>query len=186
MAALVNEARAAGGGLVRLVRGRPGWGEDFQFSGAGFVRSFAGPLLALPLYVLAVALSEHAPPAAALWSASLAHLIDAFGFPLLLAAIAGPLRVKPGYAGFVIVSNWAALYLNLILAVGSLLTLLGPDGSQAFTWITLLLLVASVALVWRIAWETLTRELAVVVLVVVLSVGWGALADLLASRLVGG
>ena len=185
MTGVLNEARAAGGGLARLLGRRPGWDARFAFSTGGFVRSFAGPLLALPLYVFAVALVERGTSDAVLWAAGLAHLVDTFGFPLLLAALAGPLRTKPGYAAFVTVNNWAALYLNLFLAAASLLALLGSDGVQAFSWMTLLLLVVSVALVWRIAWETLSHELAVVVLVVVLSVGWSALADQTARWLFG-
>ncbi len=186
MLALTAEARAAGGGLVQLVRGRADWDARFEFTTRGFVRSFAGPLLALPLYVAAVALVEHAPSSRALWSAGLAHLVDAFGFPLLLAAIARPMRFKAGFAAFVIINNWAALYLNIFLAASALLTLLGPDGEQAFSWATLALLVLSVALVWRVALETLSRELAPIALVVVLSIGWGALVDQGARWVLGG
>ena len=121
---------------------------------------------------------------AGLWSAGLAHLIDALGFPLLLAFVAAPLRVKGGYAAFVIVNNWAALYLNGLLLACSSLTLLGADGVAAFSWASLLLLCLSVALTWRIARETLARELAPIVLVVVLAVAWGAMADEAAKRLV--
>ena len=186
MAVLSAQARAAGSGLVRLLRWDPSWGDGFDFTVGGFVRSFAGPLLALPLYVLAVAVVEHPSSGAVLWGAGAAQLIDAFGFPLLLAAISGPLRFKPGYAAFVTVNNWAALYLNIALAAASLLALLGPVGEQAFSGCTLLLLVASVAIVWRIARETLSLELAPIVLVVVLSLTWGALADQAARWMVGG
>ena len=185
-AASAAEARAAASGLVRLLRWRADWADSFTFSTGGFIRSFLGPLLALPLYVAAVALVEHAPAPAVLWGAGVAHLVDGFGFPLLLAAISAPLRFKPGYAAFVTVNNWAALYLNILLALASLLTLLGPDGEQAFSWATLVLLCLSVALVWRIARETLTHELAPIVLVVVLSLAWGALADQAARWVVGG
>ena len=183
MSALSSEARAAGGGLAALVRAEPGWADRFTFTTGGFLRSFAAPLVALPLYVAAVAVVDRASPPAALWGAGAAHLIDAFGFPLLLALVAGPLRFKAGYAAFVTVNNWAALYLNVALSVASLLTLLGPDGGRVFGWLSLLLLCASVLLVWRIARETLSHELAPIVLVVVLALGWGVLADEAARRL---
>ena len=186
MSALAAEARSAGGGLVRLVRADPAWADRFAFTTGGFVRSFAAPLVVLPLYIAAVALVDRGASGRALWGAGTAHLIDAFGFPLLLAAIAAPLRFKAGFAAFVTVNNWATLYLNIALALASLLTLLGPDGLQAFSWASLVLLCLSVLLVWRIARETLSFELAPIVLVVVLALGWSAFADEVSRRLVGG
>ena len=187
---IATQARAAGSGLVRLFRGGADWASAFEFTTDGFVRSFAAPLLALPLYVGAVAVVGRSGAGltaadASLWSAGLAHLIDALGFPLLLAFIAGPLRAKEGYAAFVIVNNWAALYLNVVLLACSPLTLLGADGVAAFSWASLLLLCLSVALTWRIARETLTHELAPIVLVVVLAVASGAMADEAAKRMLG-
>jgi hypothetical protein len=120
-----------------------------------------------------------------LWSAALAHLVDTLGFPLVLAALAGPLRFKGGYLAFVVVSNWATLYLNLLLLAATLLTLLGADGTTVFSWLSLLLLCLSVVLTWRIARETLSHEAAPVALVVVLDVAWGVLADELSRRLIG-
>ena len=179
------EARSAGGGLVRLVRADPAWANAFAFTTAGFMRSFAAPVVVLPVYVAAVALVDHGASIRALAGAGAAHLIDAFGFPLLLAAIAAPLRFKAGFAAFVTVNNWAALYLNVGLALASLLVLLGPDGLQVFSWISLVLLCLSVVLVWRIARETLSHDLAPIVLVVVLAVAWSVFADEAARRLIG-
>ena len=181
----LTEARAAASGIVRLVRGDPAWAEGFDFTTAGFVRSFLAPVVALPLYVAAVALVERPAADAMLWQAALAHLLDTFGFPLLLALISGPMRFKAGFAAFVTVSNWAALYLNMALAAASLFALLGPPGGQAFSWCSLLLLCLSVLITWRIARETLSHELAAIVLVVVLSLAWGAFADVGAQRLIG-
>ena len=184
--ALTTEARAAASGIVRLVRGDAAWDQGFDFTTSGFVRSFIGPVLALPLYVGAVALVERPASDAMLWQAALAHLLDTFGFPLLLAAIASPMRFKAGFAAFVTVSNWAALYLNIVLAAASLFALLGSSGEQAFSWCSLLLLCLSVLIVWRTARETLSHELAPIVLVVVLSLAWGAFADVGAQRMMGG
>lgn len=188
MAGIAEEARAAPGGLVRLLKGGRDWDRAFAFTAGSFVRSFAGPLLALPLYVLAAAVVQRAGGGggpAGLWAAGLAHLLDAFGFPVLLALLAGPLRVKSGYLAFVVVNNWAALYLNALLLAAALWTLLGADGAVVFSWCTLLLLSLAVVLTWRIARETLSAEPAPLALVVVLSVGWGVLADLASRRLLG-
>ncbi len=184
--ALLAEAKAAAAGIVRLVRGDAAWDQAFDFNVSGFARSFAGPLLAAPLYVAVVALVERPLSDSALWQAALAYLLDAFGFPLLLAAIAGPMRFKAGFAAFVTVNNWAGLYLNMALAAAALLALLGSPGEQAFGLCSLVLLCLSVLIVWRLARETLSHELAPIVLVVVLSLAWGAFADLGAQRLIAG
>ena len=188
--AVASEARAALGGLVRLMRGGRDWDAAFTFTAAGFVRSFAAPLLALPLYVLATAVVERSGAGSgagslALWSAGAAHLLDAFGFPLLLALLAGPLRFKGGYLAFVVVNNWAGLYLNVLLLAASLFTRLGSGGIKVFSWSSLLLLCLAVALTWRIARETLSAEAAPLALVVVLDVAWGVLAELASQRLLG-
>ncbi len=186
MASWVAEGRAAARGLVRLIKADAAWSDDFAFTTGGFVRSFAGPLAALPLYVLAVALVDRGLGTASLGGAGAAHLIDAFGFPLLLAAIAGPLRVQAGYAAFVTTTNWAALYLNLMLVIASPLALLGADGARLFGWASLLLLALSLLIVWRAGRETLSHEIAPLALVVVLSIAWSVVADDLARRLLGG
>ena len=187
--ALVADARRAGRGLAGLLRGRPGWEAGFAFSTDGFLRSFAAPLLGLPLYVAATALVVRSgaklEDGGSLFSAGLSQLIDGLGFPLVLALAAGPLRLKDGYAAFVIASNWASLYLNLLLLAASLLALAGADGMALFGWASLLILSASIFVTWRIAHETLTRELAPLVLVVLGAVGWGVLADEVARKLLG-
>jgi hypothetical protein len=190
MTALASEARTAPAGLLQLIRGGRSWDAAFQFSAASFVRSFAAPLAALPLYVLAVAVVDRSAAGlqeggTGLWSAALAHLVDTLGFPLVLAALAGPLRFKGGYLAFVVVSNWATLYLNLLLLAAALLTVLGADGATVFSWLSLALLCLSVVLTWRIARETLSHEAAPIALVVVLDVAWGVLADEVSRRLIG-
>ena len=51
-ARLIGDVKAAGIGLWRLMKLDPAWAEGFDASTGGFLRSFAGPLLALPLYLL--------------------------------------------------------------------------------------------------------------------------------------
>jgi hypothetical protein len=193
MTALAAEARSAGEGLVGLVRGRAGWDARFRFTTDGFLRSFAAPLAALPLAVVDAALFARAGAGLAtgaatgrlLLSAGAAHLLDAFGFPVLLALIAAPLRFEAGYAAFVTVNNWATLYLNLALTAAATLLLLGAGGASAFSVAALALLCLSVALVWRIGYATLTRELGPLVLLVLLSVVWSTLAEQLSRAVFG-
>lgn len=181
--ALGRDIARAGRGILRLVRRDPAWTRCFDLTTGGFLRSFFAPALALPLYVVGSALVERAflngrpAPPAALWGAGLAHAIDALGYPLLIALIARPIGAAAGYAAFIVVTNWASLYLNALLAAASLLLLAGPGGFEVFRFITLILLCLSVFFVWRAGRETLSRDIAPVLLVVVLFVAVSAMAD---------
>ena len=170
-----------------MLRGDPAWPTRFDITTGGFLRSFYGPLLAAPLYVFASAivtrayLEDRPFPAEALWGSALAHGLDALGFPLLIALLAKPLRIAGGYAAFIIVTNWSSLFLNGLLALLSLLALLGKDGVQAFLLFTPVMLCLSVFLVWRTGRAALSYEIGPVLLVVVLSVASGAASEKLAE-----
>jgi hypothetical protein len=118
-------------------------------------------------------------------AAALAHLLSALGYPALIAAIARPLGVGAGYAGFVIIVNWASLFLNVGLAAASLLTFGGQVGFNLFSLIWLALLGVSLFITWRAAHETLSPEVPVALLMVVLSVGVDVLADQISTFAVG-
>jgi hypothetical protein len=189
LARLTQDIAAAGTGLLRLARRDPKWPLAFDLTARGFWRSFAGPLLAAPIYVLASALAARADGRGAgvfqLCGAAGASLLDGFGFPLLMAVVASVLGFKAGYGAFVTVYNWAALYLTLALLVAALPATWGEAGLTLFEALTFLLLVVSVYVTARTARETLSRELAPIALVVVVSVAWGAFADQAASWVVG-
>jgi hypothetical protein len=178
-----SEILQAGRGLGRLLRFDPKWAELFDFSLSGFLRSFYGPLLALPFYVFFVAMvqaiqvAERGVSLPILGVAAGQHLLDAFGYVLLIGLIAKPLGIGAGFSAFATIINWAALYLNAVLALASLLLLGGPDGLEIFAQIYRILLVVSVFLVWRAGRETLTRDIAPLVLVVVLSLAWSIAVD---------
>ncbi|MGC1303694.1 MAG: hypothetical protein WA840_15100 [Caulobacteraceae bacterium] len=187
-----SEILEAGRGLGRLLGFDKRWAEGFDFSLGGFLRSFYGPLLALPFYVFYVAMvqatqvAERGVSLPILAVAAGEHLLDAFGFILIVFLIAKPLRVGAGFSAFATVVNWSSLYLNAILAVASLLLMAGADGLQVFGLVYLMLLIVSIFLVWRVGRETLTREFAPVLLVVVLSVAWSTVVDQLLGLVTGG
>jgi len=184
---LAEQVASAGRGLAGLITAKPGWPSCFDFSTTGFIRSFIGPFLALPLHLFAFAVVERAilggktMPAADFGLVTLAHVIDLIAFPLLIAALARPLRIGDGYPAFVIVTNWASLFLNIVFAGAALLALGGAQGLELFRVVYLVLLCFSVFLVWRSGRLTLSREVAPVLLVVVLSVAVGAGADQVAG-----
>jgi hypothetical protein len=186
----LGEIFNAGRGALALAALRPDWTSFYDLTPGGFIRSFFGPALALPLYLFSAGLVARnmagtaEVPIPDLWSAGLAHILDAAAFPALIALLARPLQVAKGYGAFIIVTNWASLFLNAILAAAALLAFGGPQGLEGFRVIGLIILCVWIFFTWRAARVLLTKEIAPVLLIVVLSVGVGALADASADWLV--
>jgi hypothetical protein len=188
---LAVDLRGAGTGLVRLARFDPYWSECFDASAAGFIRSFAGPLLAVIPYVAVAAVLVRAGPTGVapgddrlMLQAALGMLIDGLGYPLLMAVVARAFGLGAGFGAFIVVNNWAQLFLNLLLAVAAVLALLGPHGYALFKVLWIVLLMLSLFITWRAARQTLSSEIAPAVLALVLSVAVSAVADQLAVMLV--
>jgi hypothetical protein len=186
----LGEIFNAGRGALALATLRADWTSFYDLTPGGFIRSFFGPAIALPFYVFAAGLVARnmagtaTAPIGALWSAGLAHVMDAAAFPALIALLARPLQMVKGYGAFIVVTNWVSLFLNAILAAVSLLTFAGADGLMGFHLISLIVLCVWIFFTWRAARVLLTRDIAPVLLVVVLSIGIGALADAAADGLV--
>jgi len=186
----LGEIFNAGRGALALVALRPDWTSFFDLTPGGFIRSFFAPALALPLYVFGAGLVARnmagtaTVPIPDLWSAGLAHIVDAAAFPGLIFLLARPLQISKGYGAFIIVTNWASLFLNAILAVASLLAFAGADGLEGFRLISLVVICIWIFFTWRAGRLLLTKEIAPVLLIVVLSIGVGALADTAADGLV--
>jgi hypothetical protein len=181
-AALTREIAQTGRGLVRLVRYDPAWPDGFDLSSIGFFRSFFAPLLALPftLVVAALAVSDGgAKPftTGVLVAAGLAHLFGAVAFPVLVALFARPFGLTGGYAAFVILVNWASLFLNVAACAAAALTPFGKTGLGLFGFFWILLFLTQFYVIWRAARETLSADYAPAVLMVVLSVAVGAASD---------
>ena len=87
------EPLEAGRGLGRLLIFNARWAESFDLSAAGFLRSFYGPLTALPFYLFHTALlqaTQAAQPVSAqvLGVAAGEHMVATFGYVLLVFLIA--------------------------------------------------------------------------------------------------
>jgi hypothetical protein len=186
----LGEIFNAGRGALALAALRPDWTSFYDLTPGGFIRSFFAPAMALPLSVFTAGLvarnlaGSHDVPIVDLWSAGIAHSLDAAAFPALIALLSRPLQIAKGYGAFIVVTNWASLFLNAILAVASLLAFAGADGLEGFQVIGLVVLCAWIFFVWRAARLLLSKEIAPVLLVVVLSIGIGALAETAADALV--
>jgi hypothetical protein len=186
----LGEIFNAGRGALALAALRADWTSFYDLTPGGFIRSFFGPALALPLYVVCAGLIARNMagtanvPIGDLWSAGLAHVLNAAAFPALIAVLARPLQIAKGYGAFIVVTNWAALFLNAILAVASLLAFAGADGLKAFQVVSLVVVCVWIFFTWRAGRQLLTKEVAPVLLIVVLSIGIGTLADIAADWLV--
>jgi hypothetical protein len=183
---IFNAAR----GALALAALRPDWTSFYDLTPGGFIRSFFAPAMALPLYVFSAGLiarnmaGTHDVPIGDLWSAGIAHILDAAAFPALIYLLSRPLRIAKGYGAFIVVTNWASLFLNAILTLASLFAFAGADGLWAFQGIGWFVLCIWIFFVWRAARLLLTKEIAPTLLIVVLSVGVAALAETGADALV--
>ncbi len=186
----LGEIFNAGRGALALAALRPDWTSFYDLTPGGFIRSFFGPAIALPLYVFSAGLVARniagtaTVPVGDLWSAGLAHILDAAAFPALIFLLARPLQIVKGYGAFIVVTNWASLFLNAILAAASLLAFAGADGLKAFQVMNLVVVCVWIFFTWRAARLLLTKEIAPALLIVVLSIGIGAFADIAADWLV--
>jgi hypothetical protein len=186
---LTREIAEAGVGVARLVRYDPRWPDAFDASANGFLRSFLGPILSLPFVVIVSAMitgvpgDGHVIEPRGLWAAGLSQLINMVAFPAVVAALARPLGVGAGYGAFIVVVNWATLFLNVAVTAATALLLLGTYEVFGFVWLTLFGL--SLFVIWRASRETLSHEIATSLMVVVLWVGLGVLTDHLGALLVG-
>ncbi len=186
----LGEIFNAGRGALALAALKPDWTSFYDLTPGGFIRSFFGPAIALPFAVFCAGLVARNMAGTAdvpipdLWSAGVAHVLDAAAFPGLIFLLARPLQIAKGYGAFIVVTNWASLFLNAILAAAALLVFAGADGLEGFRLISLVVLCVWIFFTWRAARMLLTKEIAPVLLIVVLSIGIDALADTAADWLV--
>jgi hypothetical protein len=186
---LPREIAEAGVGVARLLRYDPRWPEAFDPSASGFLRSFLGPILGLPFVVIVAAMitgvpgDGHVIDPRALWAAGLSQVMNMIAFPVIVGALARPLEIGAGYGAFIVVVNWASLFVNLAVTAATALLLLGVFQVFGFVWLALF--GVSLFVVWRAARETLSPEIGPALMMVVLWVGLGVATDRLGQLLTG-
>jgi hypothetical protein len=184
------DVRDAGTGLVRLARFDPDWSDCFDASTSGFLRSFAGPLLAVIPYIAVAAVLMRASPEGLatgsdrlMWQAAIGMVTDAIAYPLLMAVAARAFGFGAGFGAFVVVVNWSQLFVSMLLACVAPLVLLGPGGYTAFKVAWLVLSMLGLFFTWRAARQTLSPDIAPAMLALVLSVAVSIVADQVAVTL---
>jgi hypothetical protein len=156
MLRLIAEAWVAAQGLYRLMRFQDGWEIDFDFSAAGFWRSFGAALVALPFIALILAGAWYIEPSGFngfrfLVLYTLSWLI----FPLAAGLAVTILGVRPNFAVWVILHNWAVVFLYGLQAVFFLLHTAGLINGDVLSLFLLLYGYARLLIHWRIAYATL-------------------------------
>lgn len=135
-------------GTMALLNRRADALAAFDVSEAGFWRSFGAIWLTLPAFVVMVAaerarlgiLEPGSPIIDLSWvtvMAALQHVATFLALPLAMIAIAPRLGLGARYVPFVVVMNWVTATAHLILAVPSLLMLVGwatPELATLFTF----------------------------------------------------
>jgi hypothetical protein len=147
MIVTADEVHRSFRGSLDLLHSRTEGLRSFDLSEAGFWRSFSAIGLALPAYVVTVALERHRlgeldpdhPVFGSLWLDALVALAYGASFvalPLAMIGISRRLGLTERYVPFVIVTNWIAVLGLLTLSVPGILLLIGwatPDLSTFFT-----------------------------------------------------
>ncbi len=189
VADLPRDIADAGVGVARLIRYDPRWLEAFDLSVGGFLRSFAGPILSLPFVVIVAAMitgvpgDGHVIDSRVLWAAGLSQVLATIAYPAVVGFLARPLGIGEGYGAFIVVVNWASLFVNIAITAATALLLLGTFDLFGFVWLVLFGL--SLFVVWRASRETLSPEIGPSLMVVVLWVGIGVATDRLAQLIFG-
>lgn len=179
----------AGVGVARLLRYDPRWLEGFDASASGFLRSFAGPVLSLPFVVIVAAMitgvpgDGHVIDPRTLWAAGLSQAMSLIAYPAVVAALVRPLGIGEGYGSFIVVVNWASLFVNIAVTAASALLLFGSFDLFGIVWLALF--GVSLFVVWRAARETLSPDFGPALMMVVLWVGLGVVTDKLGQLLTG-
>ncbi|WP_300544787.1 hypothetical protein [Maricaulis sp.] len=117
MIALASEARRSIGASWRMLTFKEGWREGFDVSLGGFWRSFAAAVLALPLVALILAGGWHAGGTIELGRFAFGYALSWAIFPLAAAAACAVTGARTGFVPWVVVHNWAVLWLYAFQAL---------------------------------------------------------------------
>jgi hypothetical protein len=179
-------------GTWRLLLNRPDALRFFNITSDGFWRSFAAVFLVLPFYLLTVLTDRDAmladPTTATLfdettfWAVKIVTLgVDWVALPILLAALAGFLRIRRNYPTFMVVRNWGAVLTIPPFALIALLEEIGIVDAD----IALILSLAALGVALRYSYMAARRALVVGMDVAVLFVLLDFLVSLAIVRIIG-
>ncbi|MCR9267086.1 MAG: hypothetical protein NXI03_05890 [Alphaproteobacteria bacterium] len=140
---------------LRLLTFRPGWEDGFNTSIAGFWRSFAAILPAIPMVLLIQAATVKAGGTMSYLDQFVVQSLSWFIFPVAAAAACFATGARAAFVRWVVVHNWAVIWLYFYLFVvwmaytaGVLPTFLTAIALNIYPYIRVLVH-------WRVAYATL-------------------------------
>lgn len=112
-------------GAFRLARLDPGGLDELDLTVEGFWRSFTGPLLALPVYLLVVAAPTTGQEA--LLPAAIGYLLGLVASVLMALVLARLLDLGHRYVTLIVALNWSVVIVALWFAAATVLALILPE-----------------------------------------------------------
>jgi len=169
----------------------------FTVTADGFWRSFTAIVLIAPFYFAYATIEREIALTAGADGAALAAgsyflergialLLDWFGFPLVMAVLAGVMGWGARYPLFVIAYNWSSVLVIAFLSPPFFLHGLGLIGAQVAVLFTLALTLAVIAYRWFIARTALEIGGLAAAGVVILDLALSLVINLGTGRLLGG
>lgn len=179
-----------------IFRGRPEAIRGIDASYEGFWRSFGVIALVVPIYIPYVmseyslitgdgVVEEDFSLNAYLVSRVFSLLVDWVAFPLMMAAIAGPLGIAKRYAPYITAYNWSNLIVVLPLALPGILYGFGLVPGQIATLLLLAGLAVFVRTRYTIARAALNAQAPLAIGLVALDFGLGLLVAGMFDRMAG-
>lgn len=193
----LDEMRQGFVGSWKLLRGDPQGMRHFDVSVDGFWRSFSVLFALLPPVLVSVAAERKLVMTSRAMDATdfptvfftvmqlLSYALAWYGFPLLLAAIAGPLGLSNRYAPLVVARNWSSLLGILPFLVATLLYVLGLVSANGFGLMTLVSLIFNLYLGYQVAKLSALVPAGTAIGLVILDLFFTMLVANVADRLVG-
>lgn len=190
------EIRAGVTATWLLVKGNPEGLRGFDFSEAGFWRSFQVIVPLLPAFAIGIA-AEHrylvatdpdlaTVPLLVFLAVKLAgEVVNWFGAPLLLAALAGPLGIAPRFAPLITATNWASLLAAILPTLAALGFGIGLLSDRGAGLLGLIGLAASLAIFYRVSRMTTGCSAQIAMVMLLIGLIFAKLIGIVTSHLVG-
>ena len=174
-------------GAWRLLRFDASGMNFFDLSIDGFWRSFFAAVIALPMYILFVAVSFDGTDAGLfvfVLVKGIAYVAGWAAFPIAMIGIARLLGLTQNYVAFIVAANWAGVLQSAVFVPVNLVAATGALASDGGAFLYLATLVIVLVYQWFIARTALQTTVTVASAVVLIDVFLGLIVAVAFARLV--
>lgn len=179
-----------------MVKGDPEGLRRLNLSEAGFWKSFQLVVPLLPVYAIVIAAQykvliafdpkQTAAPFLLFLAVKLfGQVVNWFGVPLLLAALAGPLGISDRFAPMIIATNWATPLITALPAIAALGYGIGLLSGNAATAIGLIGLFASLFVFYRLTRLSTGCGVQIAIIILLVSLIFVQLVEIVTDHLAG-